>query len=63
MPAEVEDNSKPKLCVFPICGATADWSTGFFGETEYYCNRHKPMIPEGFLKKLRITAATAPAVE
>ncbi len=59
MSAEVQDNSKPKLCSFPVCGAKADWSTGFFGETEYYCNTHKPMIPEGFLKKLGVRAAAA----
>ena len=53
MPKEVQD-TEPKLCCFPVCGATANWSTGFFGEIEYYCNAHKPMIPKGFLKKLGI---------
>jgi hypothetical protein len=22
-----------------------------FGETEYYCEEHKPMVPQAFLKK------------
>jgi hypothetical protein len=29
----------------------ADWYTDFFGETEYYCDKHKPMIPQSLLKR------------
>jgi hypothetical protein len=29
----------------------ADWYTDFFGETEYYCDRHKPVIPQSLLKR------------
>jgi hypothetical protein len=51
MPAEEQDQSRRKLCSFPVCGATADWFTDFFGETEYYCDKHKPMIPKSLLKR------------
>jgi hypothetical protein len=52
MPAEEKDTNRPKLCSFPVCGAAADWFTDFFGETEYYCDRHKPMIPKSLLKRV-----------
>jgi hypothetical protein len=51
MPAEKKDANRRKLCSFPVCGATADWFTDFFGETEYYCDKHKPMIPQSLLKR------------
>jgi len=53
MPAEEHDTSQHKLCSFPLCGATADYFTDFFGETEYYCDKHKPVIPESLLKRAR----------
>jgi hypothetical protein len=52
MVAEEKDARKRELCSFPVCGATADWSTDFFGETEYYCEKHKPMIPQSLLKRV-----------
>jgi len=51
MPEEKSDVNKRVRCSFPFCGATADWYTDFFGETEYYCDRHKPMVPQVFLKR------------
>jgi hypothetical protein len=52
MSAEEKDApSRRKLCSFPVCGAMADWFTDFFGETEYYCEKHKPMIPLSLLKR------------
>lgn len=47
-----QDTTTRKLCSLPVCGATADWYTDFFGETEYYCDRHKPMIPQSLLKRV-----------
>jgi hypothetical protein len=61
MPAEVQSTNKAKLCSFPACGAMADWCSDFFGETEYYCDIHKPMIPRSFLKKAN-TSATSDSV-
>jgi len=49
MTAETDEKKAP-LCSFPLCGAKADWFTEFFGRTEYYCNRHKPMVPQAFLQ-------------
>jgi hypothetical protein len=51
MSAEEKDTGKRKLCSFPVCGAMADWFTDFFGKTEYYCEKHKPMIPLSLLKR------------
>lgn len=51
MPSAERDTSDRKLCSFPVCGAMADWYTDFFGETEYYCDKHKPMIPQSLLKR------------
>jgi hypothetical protein len=51
MSAEEKGTSSRKLCSFPVCGAMADWFTDFFGETEYYCDKHKPMIPQSLLKR------------
>jgi len=51
MSSEEQDTSQPKLCSLPLCGAMADWSTDFFGETEYYCDKHKPVIPQTLLKR------------
>ena len=52
MPEEKADEGGQVLCSFPLCGATADWLTDFFGETEYYCDKHKPMVPQAFLKRV-----------
>jgi hypothetical protein len=61
MPAEEKDTSRRKLCSFPVCGATADWFTDFFGETEYYCEKHKPMIPVSLLKRADGRGTSGPA--
>lgn len=53
MPTEEQDNSERKLCSVPLCGVTADWFTNFFGDPEYYCDKHKPVIPESLLKRAR----------
>jgi len=51
MHATETDTRGRQLCSFPLCGSVADWFTDFFGGTEYYCERHKPMIPQAFLKR------------
>jgi len=51
MHATETDTRGRRLCSFPLCGSVADWFTDFFGGTEYYCERHKPMIPQAFLKR------------
>jgi hypothetical protein len=61
MSAEERDTSGRKLCSFPVCGAMADWSTDFFGETEYYCDKHKPMIPQSLLKRADAAGTRASA--
>jgi hypothetical protein len=44
--------SKRQACSLPLCGAPADWFVESFGEIEYYCDRHKPMVPQAFLKRV-----------
>jgi len=53
MPSRETETGKRRLCSFPLCGSAADWLTERFGETQYYCERHKPMVPQGFLKRVR----------
>jgi hypothetical protein len=61
MSAEERGTIGRKLCSFPVCGVMADWSTDFFGETEYYCDKHKPMIPQSLLKRVDATGTRASA--
>jgi hypothetical protein len=61
MSAEERDTSDRKSCSFPVCGAMADWATDFFGETEYYCDKHKPMIPQSLLKRVDTAGTRASA--
>ena len=51
MQTKQQDPSGPPVCSFPLCSSVAEWFTDLFGGTEYYCDRHKPMIPQAFLKK------------
>jgi len=51
------NGKKRQLCSLPLCGSAADWFTDFFGGTEYYCDKHKPMIPQSLLK--RVSAASS----
>jgi len=43
---------KRPVCSIPLCGAPADWATQAFGKSEYYCDRHKPLVPLALLKKI-----------
>jgi hypothetical protein len=45
------DLKERPLCSLPLCPAPADWFVESFDETEYYCDRHKPMVPQAFLKR------------
>jgi len=58
MPEEKSSANKRVLCSFPLCGAAADWYTDFYGQTEYYCDRHKPMLPQVFLKRMVAVGAS-----
>lgn len=62
MQAKQRDASGRPLCSFPLCGSVAEWFTDLFGGTEYYCDKHKPMIPQAFLKKAvaRATSGSNP---
>jgi len=44
-------DSKP-VCNLPLCGRPAYWEVDMFGKSEYYCERHRPGIPEKFMTKI-----------
>jgi len=52
MREERADMKGRRLCSLPLCGAPADWFVESFGEIQYYCDRHKPMVPQALLKRL-----------
>jgi hypothetical protein len=55
MQAAAQENSDPKpVCNLPLCGKPADWEVEVFGKVEYYCERHRPAIPEKFMTKLNM---------
>lgn len=57
---EERNTGQGKLCSFSLCGATAHWYTDFFGDTEYYCDRHKPVIPQSLLKRAGAVGGASP---
>lgn len=54
MSATVEQNPQTKAeCNLPLCGREADWEVEMFGKVEYYCERHRPGVPEKFMKRVK----------
>ena len=46
--------SEPKpACNIPLCGREAVWEVGMFGKLEYYCERHRPAVPEKFMDRVK----------
>jgi hypothetical protein len=39
-------------CQISLCGKAADWEVDLFDKIEYYCQRHKPAVPERFMRRL-----------
>jgi hypothetical protein len=53
MQATIQENSEAEpVCNVPLCGRLADWEVDMFGKVEYYCERHRPGVPEKFMTKL-----------
>ncbi len=53
MQATIEQSSESKpVCNVPLCGRLADWEVDMFGKVEYYCERHRPGVPEKFMAKV-----------
>jgi len=53
MEVTLEQNSDARpVCNIPLCGRPADWEIDMFGKPEYYCERHRPGVPERFMTKL-----------
>ena len=53
MAAVVEQNSEAKpVCNIPLCGREGEWRVDMFGRVEYYCERHRPGVPEKFMEKM-----------
>jgi hypothetical protein len=51
---DAESNSEAKpLCNVSLCGREADWEVELFGKPEYYCERHRPSVPEALMTKIR----------
>jgi len=40
------------ICNVSLCGRLAEWRVELFDKVEYYCNRHKPSVPETLMTKL-----------
>ncbi len=52
MTAVVVTNSEGKpVCNIPLCGKDGEWQVDMFGRAEYYCERHRPGVPEKFMEK------------
>jgi YHS domain-containing protein len=47
-----ESDSKP-VCGLPLCGKEAYWEVELFGKVEYFCERHRPHVPEKFMVKVK----------
>ena len=53
MEAMPPQNSEAKpVCNIPLCGRDAEWQVDMFGKLEYYCERHRPGVPEQFMEKV-----------
>lgn len=53
MAAVVEQNSETKpVCNIPLCGNDGEWRVEMFGRADYYCERHRPGVPEKFMEKI-----------
>jgi hypothetical protein len=51
---EAERNSETKpVCSISLCSREADWKVELFGKPEYYCERHRPGVPETLMTKLK----------
>jgi hypothetical protein len=46
-----QEQSEP-LCNISLCGRNAVWKVEFFDKTEYYCQRHKPSVPDALMTRL-----------
>jgi hypothetical protein len=44
--------TKP-VCNIPLCGREAEWGVDMFGKPEYYCERHRPAVPEKFMNRVK----------
>ncbi|MGA2790007.1 MAG: hypothetical protein ABSF00_04470 [Candidatus Bathyarchaeia archaeon] len=51
--AAAQDSETKPLCNIPLCGREADWQVEMFGKVEYYCERHRPGVPEKFMNRLK----------
>jgi len=40
------------LCSISLCGREAVWKVELFDKIEYYCQRHKPSVPDTLMAKL-----------
>lgn len=48
---ELTSEVKP-VCSIPLCGREGVWKVDMFGRVEYYCERHRPGVPEKFMEKM-----------
>ena len=40
------------LCDISLCGRNAVWKVELFDKIEYYCQRHKPGVPDTLMTRL-----------
>ena len=47
-----QDSDTKPVCSLPLCGRPAEWEMEMFGKVEFYCSRHRPIVPEKFMSKV-----------
>jgi len=50
--SEAKDAGTP-TCNIALCGKEAEWRVEMFERVEYYCERHRPGVPEKFLTAVK----------
>ena len=46
------ENSQEPVCDISLCGRNAVWKVDLFDRIEYYCQRHKPGVPDALMTRL-----------
>jgi len=51
--SSTKNSNQPPVCNISLCGKDAEWRVDLFDKVEYYCNRHRPGVPETLMTKLQ----------
>ena len=47
-----QDSEGRPICSISLCGRDAEWEVEMFGKIEYYCQKHRPTVPEAFMVRI-----------